>query len=106
MHVIAWALSGPGAHLRVFVGRVVVDDEVQLEGSGHAAVEVPQEREELLMTMARLTLGDDLGGSHFESGKQGRSAVPVIVGLSGQLPHAFSADVCAIWPVVDGGIRP
>ena len=79
MHMIAWALSEPRAHLRVFVGRVVVDDEVQFEGSGHAAVEVTQEREELLMTMARLTLGDDLAGSHFESGKQGCGAVPVIV---------------------------
>lgn len=55
--VVARAMGEPGAYLWVLVGGVVVDDEVQFEGSRHAAIEMAQEGQELLMAMARFCIG-------------------------------------------------
>lgn len=79
MHMIARMCREPGADFRVFVRGVVVDDEMQMQRRRHTGVEMPQEREELLVTMARLTLRDDLTAAHLKRGEQRRGAMPVIV---------------------------
>lgn len=43
VNVVARTRCQPSAHLGVLVGGVVVDDEMEVEGRRHAAVEVPQE---------------------------------------------------------------
>jgi hypothetical protein len=49
----------PGFDPWMFVGGVVVRDQMDFEVGRHVAVEVIKEREKLLMAMARLALGDD-----------------------------------------------
>src|SRR5438270_205534 len=56
----------PRAHLRVLVGAVVVDDEMHVERAWNLGLEMAQEREELLMAMARLALSEDLAVGHVE----------------------------------------
>ena len=41
----------------MFVSGVVIDDEMDVEGVGHIAVDLTQECEELLMTVSRMTTG-------------------------------------------------
>ena len=46
----------PGLELRVLVGRVVVDDQVDVEVGRHRRFDRAQEAEELLMALPRLAL--------------------------------------------------
>src|SRR5450432_3041449 len=50
--VVAGMPGEPGANLGVFVGGVVVDDEMQVERGLNAFVKVSQEGEKLLMAVA------------------------------------------------------
>lgn len=77
--VVARTLGEPSANLRVLVGGVVVDDQMQLQRCRHAVVQMAQEGEKLLVTVAGFTLGDDLTAAHLERSEQRRRAVPVIV---------------------------
>lgn len=71
----------PGLDLGVFVGAVVVDDEMDVQVFGDAVVDVPQEGEELLVPVAPLALGEHRTGRHVEGGEQGGGAMAdVIVG--------------------------
>ena len=49
----------PGLDLGMLVGGVVVDDEMDVELGRHIGLDVAQEGEELLVTMAGFALGDD-----------------------------------------------
>ena len=49
MDVETGSPGDPRLHLGVFVGAVVVDDEMDIQGFGHVGVDVPQEGEELLV---------------------------------------------------------
>src|SRR5262249_20935000 len=67
--------------LVMLVGGVVVDDEVDVELGWHVGLDVTQEGEELLMTMAGVALSDDRAIEHVEGGEQGgRAMAPVVVG--------------------------
>ena len=70
MDMVAWAGGEPALDPGMLVGAVVVDDEVDVEAGGHAGVDVLEEAQELLMTMPRLALGDDLAGGHVQGGKE------------------------------------
>src|SRR5512139_253114 len=59
----------PGLHLGMLVGRVVVHDEVQVEGRRNVGIEVLQKAEELLMAMARLALPEDVARENVQRGK-------------------------------------
>jgi hypothetical protein len=52
-------LGEPGLDGGVFVGAVVVDDQVQLALAGELAVEGAQELEELLVAVTGQALADD-----------------------------------------------
>src|SRR6476659_4645445 len=56
----------PGSDLGMLVGGVVVDNEMDVELDRHIGLDVTQEGEELLMTMARFALGDDRAIEHVE----------------------------------------
>ena len=79
MQLKARSARQPRAHLRVLVGAVVVDDEMHVERAWNLGLEMAQEREELLMAMARLALSEDLAVGHVEGGKQGGCAMAVVV---------------------------
>ena len=64
----------PCSDLGMLVGGVVVDDEMDVELGRHIGLDVTQEGEELLMTMAGFALGDDRAVEHVEGGEQGGCA--------------------------------
>ncbi|KWC06072.1 hypothetical protein WL44_24245 [Burkholderia ubonensis] len=60
MHVITRVLRQSCLDLRVLVRRVVIDDQMHPEILRDRLVNVIQKRQELLMSMTRLALRDDL----------------------------------------------
>ena len=69
LQVVARTPSEPSADFGMFVSGVVVNDEMDVEGVGHIAVDLTQECEELLMTVSGMAMGDDLAGGDIESGQ-------------------------------------
>ena len=84
VHVIAGPLRQPSAHLGMFVGGIVVDDQVEFEFWRHRPVQVTQEREELLMAVPRLTFREHSAGGDIQSREQSGGAMADIV-----MSHAF-----------------
>jgi hypothetical protein len=81
VEVEARVLLEPGLEVGVFVGAVVVDDQVQLSLAGEDAVEGAQEGEELLVAVAGQALADDPALQDLEGGKKrGRAVALVVVG--------------------------
>jgi len=62
--MVARPSGDPALHLGMFVGAIVVDDEVDVEVRGHVGVNVLEEAEELLMTVPWLALSEDLARGH------------------------------------------
>ncbi len=69
----------PSLDLGMLMRGVVVDDEMNIEVSGHVGLDVAQELEELLVTMTGLALGHHFPGGDVQGGKQGGGAVPLVV---------------------------
>src|ERR1700674_751379 len=69
----------PGPHGGVFVGGVVVDDQVNRQVLGDLAVDGAQERHKLLMTVAGQALSDDRAGEYVEGGEQGGGGVAFVI---------------------------
>ena len=63
----------------MFVGGVVVEDQVNRQVLGDLAVDGAQELQELLMTVPGQALSDDRAGQHVEGGEQGGGAVAFVV---------------------------
>jgi hypothetical protein len=61
------------------MGGIVVDDEMDVEFRWHIGLDVPQEGEELLLTMARLARSKNRAIEHVECREQGCGAVPFVV---------------------------
>ena len=59
----------PGPHGGVFVGGVVVEDQVNPQLGGDLAVDGAQELHELLMTVPGQAPSDDRAGEHVKGGK-------------------------------------
>jgi len=55
MHMQARVFGQPGFDRRVFVGGIVVGDQVQVEALGRATVDEPKEFEPFLVTTCRFT---------------------------------------------------
>ena len=75
MDMVAGPCSEPALDFNVFMGAVIVDDEVDIEVRGHVGVDVLEEAEELLMTVPSLALGEHLASGHVEGGEEGGGAV-------------------------------
>ena len=69
----------PRFHFRMFVRRVVVHDQVQVDIARCFPVNFLQKLQPLLMPMLRHTLGDDLSFRQFDGGKQRRRSVAFVV---------------------------
>ena len=69
----------PSSDLGMLVSGVVVGDEMDVELGRDICLDVTQEGEELLVTMAGFALGDDRAVEHVEGSEQGGRAVPLVV---------------------------
>ena len=67
------------AHLRMLVGGVVVEDDVDELAGRHLRFDGVEEADELLMAMALHAAADDLAFEHVERGEQRRGAVALVV---------------------------
>src|SRR5680860_1075350 len=69
----------PPAHLRVLVGGVVVEDDVDELASGDFRLDGVEEADELLMAMALHIAADDRAVEDVQCGEEGGRAVPFVV---------------------------
>ena len=69
----------PGPHGRMFMGAVVVQNEVEVQATGKGAVELAKKLQNRLMPMPPVALADDLTGQHVQCSEQGRRAVALVV---------------------------
>ena len=70
----------PFLNIRMFMGRVVVDNQMQVQVGGRLGVDLPQEFQPFLMAMLLHALGDHFPLDDFEGRKQGRRSIPFVVG--------------------------
>src|SRR5208337_4212197 len=75
----AWMFFKPRLNFLCLVRRIVIDDQMEIEMSGHSAVDLPQEPDEFFGAMARQTFADDGAGLHIERGEQRCCAVALVV---------------------------
>ena len=69
----------PRSDFGMLVSGVVVDDKMDVELGRYIGLDMPQEGEELLMTMAGFALGDDRAVEHVEGSEQRGCAVALVV---------------------------
>jgi hypothetical protein len=63
----------------MLVGRVVIDDQMEVEIGRNIAVKMLKEGEEFLVAMAGFALGDYFPGDYFEGGKKRSGAMSKVV---------------------------
>src|SRR5579862_2953381 len=78
----------PGFHFGVFVGGVIVEDEVERFIRRGTGIQVFEESQPFLMTVARRTASQDGSVQRIEGGKQGGRAVAFIIVRHGAAPSA------------------
>jgi len=77
----------PTAYLRVLVGRIVVEDDMERLVGRHLALDGIEKADEFLMPVALHVAPDDLSLKDIESGEQGcRTVALVIVGHGSAAP--------------------
>ena len=72
-------LCQPTSDLRMLVGGVVVDHQMNLEIGRHVAVDMLQKGQKLLVPVARATLGEHPTVGDVERGKQGCRAMSKVI---------------------------
>ena len=60
----------PEFYPRMFVGGVIVDDQVEIQLRGSLGVDLLEETDEFLMPMPRETIANDMAINHVECGEQ------------------------------------
>ena len=63
MNLVARPLRQPGTYFGMFVRRVIVDDQVDVQFRRDAVVETAQKCEKLLMPVSRFAFGEDGAGA-------------------------------------------
>jgi len=61
----------PGFHAGMFMGAIIIHDQMEIELGGSFGVDFLKESDELLMPMARQAVSNHLAVEHTEGGKQG-----------------------------------
>lgn len=99
MHMNARVLGQPLLYLRVFVRRIVIEDQVQFLLLGRLPVDTTQEPQPFLVTVALLTAGDDRAIERIECGKERCGAMAlVIVGQGGRHVPSSGASQAGVDP--------
>ena len=87
--VETWPGGEPDAHFGVFVGGVVVHDQVHVQLRWNSRIDPFEKAEKLLMAVARLAVGEDGSGGDVESGKErGGAMADIIVGDAFQITQS------------------
>ena len=79
MKSVSQPVGQPGADLRMLVGRVVVDDEMEVEVVRHVGLDVLQETQQLLATVTGFALRHDLPVGDVEGSEQRRRPLANVV---------------------------
>lgn len=69
----------PGFHSRVFVGAIVVHDQMEIEHVGCLGVDLLEKSNELLMPMTRHAVADNLAVEHVQCRKQCCGAIAFVI---------------------------
>ena len=79
MEVETWVTCQPDFHFGMFVGGVVVHDDVQVQFGRGVRIDLAQKGDELGVPVPRLAAADDLATGHVQSGKERGRAVALVV---------------------------
>ena len=79
VQVVPGTSGQPSLDLRMFVGRIVVNHQVDLQIGRHLPVDQSQESQEVLMAVALLALGDHPTGGDVQRHEQGGRAMADII---------------------------
>ncbi len=79
MDVVTRPSCKPAANLGVFVRRVVIDDEVDIEIGRYVDIDVAEELKEFLVTVTLLALRHHVSCGSVQCGEQGRGPVTNVV---------------------------
>ena len=87
MQMEAWMALQPGSNTRMFMGAIVVDDQMQMQAGGHFGIKAFQKANEFLMSVTGHAIADNSAVEHTESREQRGSTVAlVVVCLPGRQP--------------------
>ena len=87
MHVEPGMAVEPAGDRGMFMGGVIVGDDMDVEIGRGLGIDGFEKGEPLLMAVTRRQAGDQLALEIIERGKQGQGAVPhVIMGLGANMP--------------------
>ena len=79
MQMEAWMTLQPGSDTRMFMGSIVVDDQMQLQSGGHFGINAFEKPNEFLMSVPRHAVSDNSAIEHTEGGEERGSTVALIV---------------------------
>ena len=79
VHLVTGPFCQPSLDLCVFVGGVIIDNQMHVEVGGYVSVNVPEKGQEFLMPVTALTAAQDGAGGHVQSGKQRSGPVSDVV---------------------------
>src|SRR6266446_1911528 len=99
-------LREPPLHVRMLVGGVVVDHQMQIEIRRGPLVDHGQKPDEFLVTMTGRAVADDRAVQHVEGGEQCGSAVPLVVVLVWTAPDGIDCARLRLLLTSDKGDRP
>src|SRR5689334_13893648 len=91
MHVKAGVALEPSGDRGMFMGGVIVGDDVDVEIGRGLLIDGFEEGQPLLMAVTRRQAGDQLALEIVERGKQGDGAVPHVIGV-----------LVRMWPIPSG----
>lgn len=93
MHVVARPGRQPFSNLEMLMGGVVVHHQVDVQVPRHVGIDMVEEPQELLMSVAGLASGQYLSGSNVQGGKERGGAVAhVVVGHALHVSQAHGQD--------------
>ena len=77
--MISGSFGQPGAHFGVLVGRVIVQDQMDVQIGGCFPINQAQKGQEFIVAMTLTAFSDDTSGGQVQGGKQGRGAMSYII---------------------------
>lgn len=69
----------PGLHSRMFVGAVIVYNQMKIQSEGGFSIYLLEETDKLLVSMTRHAVADNFAVQHTECRKQGGRAISFVI---------------------------